>query len=125
MLGNAFDRVILYEAHTIRGRAPGKIAELMREGLARGKRVKEVEEIEGAIPSMEFALNTVQPDELLLLQADTHRRESVNFVRDYIGAGARHAGSSPQIAQLEYGTGKDQRPDQHPPFRRQDRKRAG
>ena len=83
LLGNAFDRVILYEAHTIRGRAPGRIAELMREGLARGKRVKEVEEIEGAIASMEYALNTVQPDELLLLQADTID-ESVNFVRDYI-----------------------------------------
>jgi hypothetical protein len=55
----------------------------MREGLARGKRVKEVEEIEGAIASMEYALNTVQPDELLLLQADTID-ESVNFVRDYI-----------------------------------------
>jgi len=83
LLGNAFDRVILYEAHTIRGRAPGRIAELMREGLARGKRVKEVEEIEGAIDSMEFALNTVEPEELLLLQADTID-ESVNFVRGYI-----------------------------------------
>ena len=83
MLGNAFDRVILYEAHTIRGRARGRIAELMREGLVRGKRVKEVEEIEGAIDSMEFALNTVEPEELLLLQADTID-ESVNFVREYI-----------------------------------------
>lgn len=83
LLGNAFDRVILYEAHTIRGRAPGRIAELMREGLVKGTRVKEVKEIEGAIGSMEFALNTVEPDELLLLQADTID-ESVNFVRDYI-----------------------------------------
>jgi cyanophycin synthetase len=83
LLGNAFDRVILYEAHTVRGRAPGKIAELMREGLARGKRVEQVDEIEGAVESMEFALNTVQPEELLLLQADTID-ESVNFVRDYI-----------------------------------------
>jgi hypothetical protein len=55
----------------------------MREGLVRGKRVKQVEEIEGAIDSMEYALNTVQPEELLLLQADTID-ESVNFVRDYI-----------------------------------------
>lgn len=83
MLGNAFDRVILYEAHCMRGRTPGKIAGLMREGLARGKRVREVEVIEGAVASMEFALNTVQPEELLLLQADTID-ESVNFVRDYI-----------------------------------------
>jgi cyanophycin synthetase len=90
LLGNAFDRVILYEAHTIRGRAPGKIAELMREGLVRGKRVTEVEEIEGAIDSMEFALNTVEPEELLLLQADTID-ESVNFVRDYI----ERAGATP------------------------------
>jgi hypothetical protein len=90
LLGNAFDRVILYEAHTIRGRAPGKIAELMREGLVCGKRVTEVEEIEGAIDSMEFALNTVEPEELLLLQADTID-ESVNFVRDYI----ERAGATP------------------------------
>jgi len=90
MLGNAFDRVILYEDHCTRGRAPGRIAELMREGLARGKRVKEVESIQGAIPSMEYALNTVESGELLLLQADTID-ESVNFVRDYV----QRAGATP------------------------------
>jgi len=124
MLGNAFDRVILYEAHTVRGRAPGKIAELMREGLVRGKRVKEVEEIEGAIASMEFALNTVEPEELLLLQADTID-ESVNFVRDYIERVRSTPVAPPKVNSWNLGIAKAAVPAvTHRPLVRQEARRA-
>ena len=36
MLGEAFDRVILYEDHSVRGRADGEIIRLIREGMAAG-----------------------------------------------------------------------------------------
>ena len=34
MLGDHFDRVILYEDHYVRGRAEGEIMRLMRQGVA-------------------------------------------------------------------------------------------
>ncbi len=36
LLGDAFDRVILYEDHYVRGRAAGEIIELFRQGVAQG-----------------------------------------------------------------------------------------
>ena len=44
MLGEAFDRVILYEDHYTRGRPEGEIIRLLREGLASGKRVRQIDE---------------------------------------------------------------------------------
>jgi cyanophycin synthetase len=84
LLGGAFDRVILYEAHTIRGRSPGAIAELLRQGAFRSSRVRLIEEFEGSIGSMEYALDTLQPGDLLLLQADAID-ETVDWVRSYLG----------------------------------------
>jgi cyanophycin synthetase len=84
LLGDAFDHVILYEAHSVRGRAPGEISALMRIGLDRGHRVRRIEEIEGAIPAMEYSLNLVRAGDLMLMQAD-EIDESVDFVRAYVG----------------------------------------
>lgn len=124
LLGNAFDRVILYEAHTVRGRAPGRIAELMREGLVKGKRVKEVEEVDGAIDSMEFALNTVQPEELLLLQADTID-ESVNFVKDYIERAHSTPVAPAKVHSWNMGLAKSAAPvSTHRPLVRQETRRT-
>jgi UDP-N-acetylmuramyl tripeptide synthase len=71
LLGDAFDRVILYEeANCIRGRAPGEINALFRKGLAGRRRIKHVEEVQGAIAALEHALATARPGELLLIQVD-------------------------------------------------------
>jgi len=83
ILGNAFDRVILYEDHYTRGRADGEIIALFRKGLASGARVKEIEEVRGAVAAVEAALRSAQPGELLLVQADTID-ETVDFVRRYL-----------------------------------------
>ena len=71
LLGDAFDRVILFEdPHCIRGRKPMEISNLFRQGMAAGKRVREIEEIDGAVKSVEVALASVGPGDLLLVQVD-------------------------------------------------------
>ena len=85
LLGDAFDRVILYEDHYVRGREKGEIMGLLRRGMADGDRVTEIEEIHGAVKAVEAALRSVRPGELLLVQAD-EIDETVNFVKRYLAA---------------------------------------
>ena len=56
LLGEAFDRVILYEDHYTRGRPDGEIIRLLRDGMASGKRVRQIDEIRGAVAAVEAAL---------------------------------------------------------------------
>jgi cyanophycin synthetase len=85
MLGDHFDGVILYEDRYVRGRAEGEIMRLMRQGVAEGKRAREVEEIRGSITAVERALASVQPGELLLLQAD-EIDVTVDYLKTYLAA---------------------------------------
>jgi cyanophycin synthetase len=83
-LGNAFDRVILYEDTDLYDRKPGETFKLLREGLAAGTRVSEIEEMQGGLPALEYALEHVQSGELLLAQA--HMADpTVEFLRRYLG----------------------------------------
>ncbi|HWA96913.1 MAG TPA: cyanophycin synthetase, partial [Pirellulales bacterium] len=84
-LGEAFDRVILYEDHYLRGRPQGEIMGLIRQGLARGERVTEIEDVFGAVKAIEVALDSLQPGDLLLLQADVID-ETVEYVKRYLAA---------------------------------------
>jgi cyanophycin synthetase len=86
LLGDAFDRVILYEDHYLRGRKPGEIMALFRRGLANGSRFEEVLEVQGAVKAVETALRSAQAGELLLVQADVID-ETVDFLRRYLAAG--------------------------------------
>jgi cyanophycin synthetase len=86
ILGNHFDRVILYEDHYLRGREEGEIMALFRQGAERGGRVTEILEVRGAVKSVESALNIVQKDELLVVQADVID-ETVEFVWRQISGG--------------------------------------
>src|SRR6185436_14223081 len=56
LLAGAFDGVILYEDHYIRGRAEGEITRLLRQGLAKGPRIQAIQEVRGAIKAVEKAL---------------------------------------------------------------------
>jgi cyanophycin synthetase len=80
LLGRAFDQVILYEDHYTRGRLPGEIMSLFRQGLANGDRVAEVQSVQGWQRAVETALWTAQPGDLLLIQAD-QIDETVAYVR--------------------------------------------
>jgi cyanophycin synthetase len=86
ILGNNFDRVILYEDHYLRGREEGEIMALFRQGAEHGKRVAEILEVRGAVKSVESALGLVQQDELLVVQADVVD-ETVEFVWRQISGG--------------------------------------
>ncbi len=85
LLGNAFDHVILYEDHYLRGRAEGEIIRLCRSGVEKGSRVRRIDEVHGADAAVEFALRGAKPGDLLLVQADTVD-ETVSFIRHYIEA---------------------------------------
>ncbi|MBI1901081.1 MAG: hypothetical protein HYS13_08220 [Planctomycetia bacterium] len=80
MLGDFFDRVILYEDQYLRGRPLGQISSLFRQGLESGNRVEDVREIRGALEAIDVALEEARPGELLLVQADKID-DTVEFVR--------------------------------------------
>jgi len=80
ILGDAFDRVVLYEDSYLRGRKQGEISGLFKKGLATGSRVEEIEEIIGWKNSMQHVLNTLRPGELWLIQAD-RIDETVDYMR--------------------------------------------
>jgi cyanophycin synthetase len=85
ILGAAFDQVILYEDHYVRGRLPGEIMALFHQGLGAGGRVAEVQAIHGWQNAVEAALWAAQPGDLLLIQAD-QIDETVDYVRDRLAA---------------------------------------
>lgn len=80
LLGQAFDAVIVYEDHYLRGRQPGEIMGLFRKGLENAPRAEEVHEVQGALASLKLALQTARPGDLLLLQADCID-ETVDYIR--------------------------------------------
>jgi cyanophycin synthetase len=87
LLGQAFDRVVLYEDHYLRGRTQGDIMRLFQQGLSSGRRAREVHEFQGNIRAIEHALAQVRPGELLVLQADKID-ETMDFLNRYLAASA-------------------------------------
>ncbi len=79
LLGDAFDRVVLYEDHYLRGRSEGEIMRFFRQGLSAGQRVSDVQEFQGNIKAIRSALRHVRSGELLVLQAD-----KVDETMDYL-----------------------------------------
>ena len=55
LLGEAFDHVILYEDHYLRGRPEGEIMRLFRKGMEGAGRVKRIDEIHGAVKAIDAA----------------------------------------------------------------------
>jgi cyanophycin synthetase len=87
ILGDAFDRVILYEDSYLRGRKQGEISDLFRRGLAKGQRVREVQSIVGGLKAVQSALAAAQPGELLVIQPDIID-DTVTFLRGLLAPGA-------------------------------------
>jgi cyanophycin synthetase len=86
LLGHSFDRVILFEDdNCIRGRKPGETFALFRQGLALGKRVVEIEEINSAFKAAQLALRSARPGDLVLVQVELVD-ETVEMVRQHIAA---------------------------------------
>ncbi len=83
LLGNAFDRVLLYEDHYLRGRPPGEIIGLLRAGLANARRIKEMTAYNAWTSAADAALRLVRPGELLLVQADVVD-QAVDYLRAFL-----------------------------------------
>ncbi len=71
ILADHFDRIILYEDNYLRGRQPGEIMTLFKQGMGGGKRVKEIHEVQGWQNAVDRALKLIRKGEFLLMQADT------------------------------------------------------
>jgi len=71
ILADHFDRIILYEDNYLRGRQPGEIMTLFKQGMDGGKRVKEIHEVQGWQNAVDRALKLIRKGEFLLMQADT------------------------------------------------------
>lgn len=97
LLGDAFDRVVIYEDHYLRGRASGEIMGLLRKGLDSATRTQEIIEVRGATAAAETALNLTKPGELVLLQADTVD-ETIQWLRGYVG---QRVNCSPEELELQ------------------------
>ena len=90
LLGDAFDRVILYEeGPRRRGRAPGAILALLREGLGGGTRVREVTDIDGELAAVEAGFDGLRPGDLVLIQVDAVTTD-LAFVRRRLAAQAEN-----------------------------------
>jgi cyanophycin synthetase len=97
MLGAAFDRVILYEDHYLRGRPKGEIISLIRQGVEKGSRTKDIHVTWSAPDAAELAMNTLQSGDLLLLQADTVD-ETVDWIKAFVARLAeKKQASEPEI----------------------------
>jgi cyanophycin synthetase len=70
ILGDAFDRVVLYQDQCQRGRADGEVLALLREGLRNARRTSEVREIRGEFLAIDSALAELQAGDLCLVLID-------------------------------------------------------
>lgn len=86
-LGEAFDRVILYEDFSASDRATGEVAGLFRQGLASGKRTVETLEVPHHRQAIETALALAGPGELLVIQTED---EDIEPTLDIVRALALH-----------------------------------
>ncbi len=85
MLAKHFDEAWLYEGDYVRGREPGQIMKLIAQGLATSDRVKKVESIFGHLSCVDQAMESAQPGDLVMIQADT-ADETVQHVKTkYLG----------------------------------------
>ncbi len=70
ILGQAFDSVVIYQDQCQRGRVPGEVPALLRQGLANASRTREIHDINGEFPAIDFALSQLQAGDLCLILID-------------------------------------------------------
>jgi cyanophycin synthetase len=83
IIGNGFDRVIIYEDKCTRGRPDGEVITLMRKGLAAATRVADIFETRGEFTAIEAGLAALRTGDLILVQAD-QVEEALDFIQKYI-----------------------------------------
>jgi cyanophycin synthetase len=92
-LAALFDRVVLYDDASAFDRPPGEVRALLRQGLAKGGRVREVTEIHDHRQAIEEALAAAGPDELVVVQSeDSGVGPAVSAVREWWAKGEEPGG---------------------------------
>lgn len=81
LLANSFDSILMYEGQYLRGRACGELLDLLRQGIALGKRECETQSFTSWAESAWHAIHQLGDGELLLLQAD-ETDETVRFLEE-------------------------------------------
>jgi len=85
ILGNGFDRVILFEDRDNRDRRDGELNALIHQGLSAGSRVSEVVDTDDERCAIETALKSQGPDELLVIGTEVIE-DSLHFVERFFAA---------------------------------------
>jgi cyanophycin synthetase len=70
ILGDAFDEVVLYQDKCQRGRADGEVLGLLRQGLEKAKRARDIKEIQGEFVAIDAAFANLKAGELCLILID-------------------------------------------------------
>ena len=70
ILGDAFDDVILYQDACQRGREDGEVIALLRQGLAKARRTRQIDAIDGEFVAIDKALARLQKGDLCLILID-------------------------------------------------------
>ena len=87
LIGAAFDRVVLYEDRSTRGRAPGEIVALLRRGIGPASRAAEIIEARGGERgAIAAVLDGAGPGDLVVIQADESAEASLRLVREYLAS---------------------------------------
>jgi cyanophycin synthetase len=86
IVGASFDEVILFEDACNRGRADGEVMGLLRRGVDKGGRTRQVEEVKGEFPAMELCIRHTGPGELGALMVD-QVEEALDFIGKVLAAG--------------------------------------
>ena len=86
LLGDAFDRVVLYDDLTVRSkRPPGQARALLRQGLAQGSRVQEVLDEPDHGKAIDSLLKGIVAGDFILLQSDeAFSGPTIDLVRRWI-----------------------------------------
>jgi len=70
VIGDAFERVVLFEDACQRGRANGEVIALLRQGLQHASLARDITEIQGEFIAIDHALEKLQPGDLCLILID-------------------------------------------------------
>ena len=79
IIGDGFDRVLLYRDEGNNDRADGELNTLLRRGIAAGERHPDVTETRGELAAIEAAMADLQPGDLLVLGVEAIE-EALAFV---------------------------------------------
>jgi cyanophycin synthetase len=96
VIGNGFDRLVLYQDRGNNDRADGELHGLLLHGLAAGRRAAQIEEAAGELPAIEAALESLAPGELLVVGVESID-EGLALVQRRLAAGGP-SGRPPQAS---------------------------